>query len=142
MGVIMAIKLYGRDPLKMFENVFSETMTPFFSSMAPSFRVDVSEDDKTIYIDADMPGVKKEDVKISMDEDILTINAERTHEEEEKKKDYHRIERSYGSMSRSFTVGENVDADGIEAKYDNGVLHIVLPKKEPVEKAKKEIDVK
>ncbi len=94
----MAIKLYGRDPLKLFENVFSETMTPLFSSMAPSFRVDVSEDEKSIFIDADMPGLKKEDVKISMDEDVLTICAERTHEEEEKKKDYHRIERSYGSM--------------------------------------------
>ncbi len=138
----MAIKLYGRDPLKLFENVFSETMTPLFSSMAPSFRVDVSEDDTTVYIDADMPGVKKEDVRISMEEDVLTICAERTHEEEEKKKDYHRIERSYGSMSRSFTVGENVDPDSIEAKYDNGVLHIRLPKKEPVEKAKKEIEVK
>jgi len=138
----MAIKLYGRDPLKLFENVFSETMTPLFSSMAPSFRVDVSEDENSIFIDADMPGLKKEDVKISMDEDVLTICAERTHEEEEKKKDYHRIERSYGSMSRSFTVGENVDADNIDASYDNGVLHIALPKKEPVEKVKKEIAVK
>ncbi|ASQ91281.1 heat-shock protein Hsp20 [Prosthecochloris sp. GSB1] len=138
----MAIKLYGRDPLKLFENVFSETMTPLFSSMAPSFRVDVSEDEKSIFIDADMPGLKKEDVKISMDEDVLTICAERTHEEEEKKKDYHRIERSYGSMSRSFTVGENVDADNIDASYDNGVLHIVLPKKEPMEKVKKAIEVK
>ena len=138
----MALKLYGRDPLKMFENAFSETMTPFFSSMAPSFRVDVSEDEKTLYIDADMPGVKKEDVRISMEEDILTISAERSHEEEEKKKDYHRIERSYGSMSRSFTVGENVDIENIEANYDNGVLHIVLPKKESAEKPKKEINVK
>ncbi len=138
----MAIKLYGRDPLKMFENVFSETMTPFFSSMAPSFRVDVSEDENNIYIDADMPGVKKEDVKISMDEDVLTISAERSHEEEEKKKDYHRIERSYGSMSRSFTVGDNISAEEVDAVYDNGVLHITLPKKEPVEKPKKEITVK
>ncbi len=138
----MAIKLYGRDPLKMFENVFSETMTPFFSSMAPSFRVDVSEDEKNIYIEADMPGVNKEDVKISMDEDVLTISAERSHEEEKKKKDYHRIERSYGSMSRSFTVGDNISADEVDASYDNGVLHITLPKKEPVEKPKKEITVK
>ena len=138
----MAIKLYGRDPLKMFENVFSETMTPFFSSMAPSFRVDVSEDENNIYIDADMPGVKKEDVRISMDEDVLTISAERSHEEEEKKKDYHRIERSYGSMSRSFTVGDNISAEEVDAVYDNGVLHITLPKKEPVEKPKKEITVK
>ena len=82
----MAIKLYGRDPLKMFENVFNETVSPFVSSMvAPSFKVDVSEDEEAIYIDADMPGMKKEEVKISMDEDVLTISAERTHEEEQKK---------------------------------------------------------
>ncbi|MCG8376825.1 MAG: Hsp20/alpha crystallin family protein, partial [Chlorobiales bacterium] len=55
----MAIKLYGRDPLKMFENVFNETVSPFVSSMvAPSFKVDVSEDEEAIYIDADMPGMK------------------------------------------------------------------------------------
>ena len=139
----MAIKLYGRDPLKMFENVFNETVSPFVSSMvAPSFKVDVSEDEEAIYIDADMPGMKKEGVKISMDEDVLTISAERTHEEEQKKKDYHRVERSYGSMSRSFSLGENVDLENVDAKYDNGVLHIVVPKKEPTEKKAKEIEVK
>lgn len=139
----MAIKLYGRDPLKMFENVFNETVSPFVSSMvAPSFKVDVSEDEEAIYIDADMPGMKKEEVKISMDEDVLTISAERTHEEEQKKKDYHRVERSYGSMSRSFSLGENVDLENVDAKYDNGVLHIVMPKKEPTEKKAKEIEVK
>ncbi len=139
----MAIKLYGRDPLKMFENVFNETVSPFVSSMvAPSFKVDVSEDEEAIYIDADMPGMKKEEVKISMDEDVLTISAERTHEEEQKKKDYHRVERSYGSMSRSFSLGENVDLENVDAKYDNGVLHIVVPKKEPTEKKAKEIEVK
>lgn len=139
----MAIKLYGRDPLKMFENVFNETVSPFVSSMvAPSFKVDVSEDEEAIYIDADMPGMKKEEVKISMDEDVLTISAERTHEEEQKKKDYHRVERSYGSMSRSFSLGENVDLENVDAKYDNGVLRIVVPKKEPTEKKAKEIEVK
>ncbi|MCG8375661.1 MAG: Hsp20/alpha crystallin family protein, partial [Chlorobiales bacterium] len=131
------------DPLKMFENVFNETVSPFVSSMvAPSFKVDVSEDEEAIYIDADMPGMKKEEVKISMDEDVLTISAERTHEEEQKKKDYHRVERSYGSMSRSFSLGENVDLENVDAKYDNGVLHIVVPKKEPTEKKAKEIEVK
>lgn len=139
----MAIKLYGRDPLKMFENVFNDTVSPFVTSMvAPSFKVDVSEDENNIYIDADMPGMKKEDVKISVDEDVMTICAERSHEEEEKKKDYHRIERTYGSMSRSFTVGDNVDTDNIEAAYENGVLHITVPKKEPMEKKSKEITVK
>lgn len=139
----MAIKLYGRDPLKMFENVFNDAVSPFVSSMvAPSFKVDISEDEKAIYIDADMPGIKKEDVKISMDDDVLTICTERSHEEEEKKKDYHRIERTYGSMSRSFTVGENVDSDNIDARYDNGVLRIQIPKREPEKKKAKEINVK
>ena len=139
----MALRLYGRDPLKMFENVFNETVSPFVSSMvAPSFKVDVSEDEKAIYIDADMPGMNKEDVKISMDEDVLTISAERTHEEEEKKKDYHRVERSYGSMSRSFSLGENVDLDNVDATYDNGELRVVVLKKEPTEKKAKEIKVK
>ncbi|MCW8798008.1 MAG: Hsp20/alpha crystallin family protein, partial [Prosthecochloris sp.] len=54
----------------------------------------------------------------------------------------HRIERTYGSMSRSFSVGDNVDVDKIEASYDNGVLHIVVPKKEPVEKKSKDISIK
>jgi len=139
----MALRLYGRDPLKMFENVFNDTVSPFVTSMvAPSFKVDVSEDEKAIYIDADMPGMNKEDVKISMDEDVLTISAERTHEEEEKKKDYHRVERSYGSMSRSFSLGENVDLDHVDATYENGELRVVVMKKEPTEKKAKEITVK
>ncbi len=138
----MPIKLYGRDPLKMFENVFTDTVSPFVSSMvAPSFKVDISEDEKSICIDADMPGMKKEDVKVSIDKDVLTISAERSHEEEEKKKDYHRVERSYGSMSRSFSLGENVDSEKVEAKYDNGVLHVVVPKKEPTEKKSKDVEV-
>ncbi|MCF8384068.1 MAG: Hsp20/alpha crystallin family protein [Chlorobium sp.] len=139
----MSLKLYGRDPLKMFEDVFNDKVSPFFSSMiTPSFRVDISEDEKAIYVSADMPGMKKEDVKVSMEDDVLCISAERKQEEEEKKKGYHRIERSWGSMSRSFSVGDNVDGENIEASYDNGVLKITLPKKEPEPKKGKEIEVK
>ncbi|NHQ59380.1 Hsp20/alpha crystallin family protein [Chlorobium sp. BLA1] len=139
----MSLKLYGRDPLRMFEDVFNDKVSPFFSSMvAPSFKVDISEDENAINIEADLPGVKKEDVKVSMDDDVLCITAERTQNEEEKKKGYHRIERSWGSLSRSFTVGENINADKIEASYDNGVLKIVLPKSEPKPKTGKEISIK
>jgi HSP20 family protein len=139
----MSLKLYGRDPLRVFEDVFNDKVSPFFSSMmAPTFKVDISEDDNAINIEADLPGVKKEDVKVSMDEDVLCISAERSQTEEEKKKGYHRIERSWGSLNRSFTVGENVDAGKIEASYDNGVLKIVLPKVEPKPKTGKEIPVK
>ncbi|MEE9904170.1 MAG: Hsp20/alpha crystallin family protein [Chlorobium sp.] len=139
----MSLKLYGRDPLKMFEDVFNDKVSPFFSSMiTPSFKVDISEDEQAIYVSADMPGMKKEDVKVSMEDDVLCISAERKQEEEEKKKGYHRIERTWGSMSRSFTVGDNVDADNIQASYDNGELKITLPKKEAEPKKGKEIEVK
>jgi len=139
----MSLKLYGRDPLKMFEDVFNDKVSPFFSSMmAPAFKVDISEDENAIFIEADMPGIKKEDVKVSMEDDVLCISAERNQSEEEKKKGYHRIERSWGSLSRSFTVGENVDAEKIEASYDNGVLKIVVPKIEPKPKTGKDIPVR
>lgn len=141
----MSLKLYGRDPLKMFEDVFNERLTPFFSSMgsmmAPTFKVDISEDEKAFFLNADIPGVKKEDVKVTMEDEVLCITAERAQEEEEKKKNYHRIERSWGSMSRSFTIGNNVDSEQIKAAYDNGVLRIVVPKKEPEPRKSKEIAV-
>ncbi|AAM73188.1 MAG TPA: Hsp20/alpha crystallin family protein [Chlorobaculum sp.] len=141
----MALTLYGKDPLKMFEDVFNERLTPFISSMgsmmAPAFKVDISEDEKAIYLSADIPGVKKEDVKVSIEDDVISISAERTQEEEEKKKNYHRVERSWGSLSRSFTIGDNVDSDNITANYDNGVLKVVIPKKEPEQKKSKEIAV-
>ncbi|NTU57330.1 MAG: Hsp20/alpha crystallin family protein [Chlorobiaceae bacterium] len=141
----MTLKLYGRDTLKMFEDVFNERLTPFFSSMGsmitPTFKVDISEDDKAFYLSADIPGVKKEDVKVTMDEDVLCISAERNQEEEEKNKNYHRVERSWGSLSRSFTIGSNIDSENIQASYDNGVLKVVVPKREVVEKKSKEIPV-
>ncbi len=139
----MALTLYGSDPLKMFEDVFNDKVSPFFSSMvAPSFKVDISEDDAAIFIEADMPGVKKEDIKVSIEDNVLSISAERSQNEEEKSKGFHRIERTWGSLSRSFTVGENVDGDNIEATYDNGVLKIKVPKIEPKPKTGKEITVK
>jgi HSP20 family protein len=141
----MNLKLYGRDPLKMFEDVFNERLTPFISSMgsmiAPTFKVDISEDEKAFYISADIPGVKKEDVKVTMEDDLICISAERTQEEEEKKKNYHRVERSWGSLSRSFTVGGNVDSENITATYDNGVLKIVVPKKEVTPPKAKEVTI-
>jgi len=139
----MSLTLFKRDPLKLFENVFNDNVSPFFSSIvAPSFKVDISEDESAIFIEADMPGIKKEDIKVSLEDGVLSICAERVHNEEEKKKGYHRVERSWGSLSRSFTVGENVDPEKIEAAYDNGVLNIKVPKVKPEPKSGKEITVK
>jgi len=101
---------------------------------APS--VDIKETETDITVKADLPGMKKEDIDISIDNDTLVIKGERKFEKEEKDKDYVRMERSYGSFYRSFTLGVPVKEDEVKASYKNGVLEIVIPKAE-VKKAKK-----
>jgi len=101
--------------------------------------VDIKETDKEIRIKADLPGMKKEDIDISVDEDQLVIKGERIEEEEKKDKDYVRIERSYGSFYRSFNIGVPVRSDQIKASYKEGVLELVLPKAEAKKPKKIEI---
>lgn len=98
--------------------------------------IDVSEDDSNIYLRADLPGINREDIEISMEEDVLTIKGERKIEEEKKGKNHYIIERGYGSFSRSIQLGSGVQQDKINAKYKDGVLEVVLPKTEK-EKPKK-----
>jgi HSP20 family protein len=95
--------------------------------------VDVAESDSEYTITADLPEVKKEDVSISIENGVLTFSGKRKHESEEKdpKKKFHRIERSYGSYARSFRVPANVDAGAINARFEDGVLRIQLPKTAP-----------
>jgi HSP20 family protein len=102
--------------------------------------VDITEDDKEYLIKAELPEVKKEDVKISIHDNVLSISGERKYEKEEKGKKYHRVERAYGSFMRSFTLPEEADAGKISADYKDGVLKVHLAKSE---KAKpKSIEVK
>jgi HSP20 family protein len=102
--------------------------------------VDIAETDTEYQIKAELPEVKKEDVKVTVEDGVLTIQGERRHEVEEKGKRYHRVERSYGSFVRSFTLPDHVDDAKVKAEYKDGVLHLHLPKSE---KAKpKAIDVK
>jgi len=90
--------------------------------------VDVTETDKEYAIKAELPEVKKEDVKVNVDNGCLTIQGERKQEKEEKNKKYHRIERSYGSFFRSFTLPDDADATKISAECKDGILNIKLPK--------------
>jgi len=92
--------------------------------------VDVSETEKEFLIKAELPEMKKEDVKVTLDEGILTIQGERKLEKEEKGKRFHRIERSYGSFTRSFTLPDDVDAAKVAAEFKDGMLNIRLPKTE------------
>jgi len=106
---------------------------------APS--VDISETESAYLIKGEIPGVKKEDVKISIQDGMLTIQGERKQEREDKDKKYHRIERSYGSFHRSFSLPQTVDRDKIKAGYKNGVLTVTLAKREEVKPKQIRIDV-
>ena len=102
--------------------------------------VDVFETKDSLVLKADLPQVNKEDVDISVDGNLLTIRGERKREKEVNEKDYYRMERSYGTFSRSFTLPGTVNAEKIEASFEGGVLSVTLPKKE--ESKPKQIKVK
>jgi HSP20 family protein len=102
--------------------------------------VDIYEDKAGIHVRADLAGVKPEDIKVNVENNVLTVSGERKLENEEKRDAYHRVERFYGSFSRSFALTDEVDAEDIDAKYDNGVLTVSL-KKRPTAK-RREIAVK
>jgi HSP20 family protein len=125
--------LFGRTPLRGFGE---EAMT--LSEWTPL--VDIAEDDKEYLIKAELPEVKKEDVKVTVENGVLTITGERKFEKEEKGKKYHRVERGYGSFMRSFTLPEGAAGDKISAEFKDGVLKVHLAKS--AEAKPKSIDVK
>jgi HSP20 family protein len=104
----------------------------------PAF--DVSETEKEVIVKAELPGMDVKDIDIALTDGLLTIKGERKLEKEDKKENYHRIERQFGSFSRSLNLGAKVRSDGIEAAYKDGVLTVTLPKVE--ESKPKKIEVK
>jgi len=102
--------------------------------------VDIAEDDKEYIVKAELPGLNKENIKVSVEGGVLSIAGERKVEKEEKNKKYHRIERSYGSFTRSFTLPDDASGEKVNAEFKDGVLKVHLPKEE---KAKsKSVEVK
>jgi HSP20 family protein len=93
-------------------------------------RVDVLEDEKAFEIHVAVPGMNKEDFKIDLNDNYLTISGERKFTREKKENNFHSIETQFGTFSRSFTLPENVDANKINAKYVNGILEVNIPKDE------------
>jgi HSP20 family protein len=98
--------------------------------------LDISEDEKNITVKAEIPGMEPKDIDISMANGMLIIKGEKKFEDEKKKENYHRIERSYGSFYRSLPLSAGIKEEAIKAQYDKGILTITLPKSE-VSKAKK-----
>ena len=92
--------------------------------------VDITEDDKEYVIKAELPEMKKEDIKLSVEDNVMSISGERKYEKEEKGKKYHRIERTYGSFMRRFTLPDTADGSTVSAEYKDGVLNVRLPKSE------------
>lgn len=116
------------DPFRMLDEMersfFGGNNHPAMST----FRTDVTDTGDAFVLDAELPGFKKEDIKIDVENDCLTISAERKVDEEEKQKNFIKRERFYGSFSRSFDVS-GVNVDGIEAAYNDGILKLTMPKK-------------
>ncbi|MGI9302580.1 MAG: Hsp20/alpha crystallin family protein [Gammaproteobacteria bacterium] len=105
-------------------------------------RVDVSETEEGYYIEMELPGMSENDIGLTLSDDSLTVKGEKSEEREEKKKNYHVAERSYGSFQRTFRVPGGVDRNKVEASCSKGVLNISLPKSELAKKEKRSIEVK
>jgi len=103
--------------------------------------VNTREDENTYHVEVDLPGIKKDDVEINIDNNILTISGERKIKNEVKKENYYKIESNYGSFQRSFTLPEKVDIQNISASSQDGILEIMIPKLKVIDSSRK-IDIK
>lgn len=92
--------------------------------------VDIEETPETLRVIAELPGMKREDIQVEFENGLLTIRGSRTREEEKKEKNFHRVERSFGSFARAFRLPATVDAEKIAATYEDGVLRLEMPKRE------------
>ena len=108
-------------------------------SWAPA--VDVYEKDGNIVLKAELPGLDPKDVDVRVENNILTLRGERRFDDEVKRDNYHRVERAYGTFTRSFTLPNAVDTNNIKADFKDGVLHVVLPKKEEAKQRQIQINV-
>lgn len=132
---------------------FNTTLPVFFNNLGGKFeenmvsgkwtpQVDIYEDKNGIALETDLPGVKPEDVKISLENFKLTVSGERKFEHEGNQNNWHRVERGYGSFTRSFSLPTSVNVDGVKAEFKNGVLCITLPKREEVKARQIQVEVK
>ncbi len=129
-------------PFKVMDSLFDDTWEPLTLFEIPELKLpklDIKEEDKEYIVSAEVPGFNKEDIKVELNDDVLTIASETKEEKEETKEGYIYKERSHRSFSRSFTVPGNLRPEEINAKLENGILTINLPKKEPLPAKKIEI---
>lgn len=128
------------DLRNFFDDFFSDSFMPAFFNSANPMKADIKENEKDYVIDAELPGVRKEDIKLEFRDDTLTIAVEHNEQVDEERENYIRKERRYGSFARSFHV-ENVNHDGVTAKYNDGILTVTIPKAEEGKEKNRRIDI-
>jgi len=120
----------AREPFfRLFDTFFNDAGEDLTTrSWTPP--VDIQETDDAYRLHAELPGLTKDDIQITLENNVLRLSGERKFEKDVKKENYHRIERTYGTFSRSFALPTQVSSDKVEAKFDSGVLSVVVPKAE------------
>jgi HSP20 family protein len=128
-----------------FRRPFSRTLWPrlprMFEEVEPTPSVDIYDDGDNIIVKSDLPGMSKDDIEVNLTDDTITLSGERKKEEKIDKNNYYRLERSYGSFRRSFTLPTEVQTDKAKASFKNGVLEIKIPKTEAVKKKEHKIKI-
>lgn len=141
----MTLMRYTRPGSDLMSKRFSDIMDEFFNDAVKARQdsfvpgIDISETDDKFLINVELPGMKKDDIDVSLENGRLTISGERKFEKEDKGKTFHRIETSYGSFNRSFQLPDNVDEESVKATYEDGILNISIDKAE--DKVTKKIEI-
>ncbi|HSD63527.1 MAG TPA: Hsp20/alpha crystallin family protein [Ignavibacteriaceae bacterium] len=137
------------EPLRELDNL-NNRLHKFFGEFPANIdlgfsfspRIDVFADDKDFYLEAELPGLKKDEIKISLQDNILTLSGEKKKSDENDNKEYFRNERIFGTFSRSFTLPEDINPDSTEAKFEDGVLKISIAKTEVKSEKERNIKIK
>jgi HSP20 family protein len=139
------------DPFRDIRNLQEEVNRLFSTNLSRSFpdegiargawnpSVDIYENKDQIVLEAELPGMNREDFDVTIENNVITVRGERRFEKKDEADSYHRVERSYGSFTRSFTLPQTVTADSATAEYRNGVLRVTLPKREEVKARRIEV---
>lgn len=144
----MIMNVIKYDPFRELRSLHDE-MNRLFSGSTPdrgefargawSPNVDIYEDKEHLFVEAELPGMQREDFEVSVENSVLTLKGERKFEKKTEGDNYHRVERSYGSFTRQFTLPQTITAEGAVADFENGVLKVSLPKREETKARKIEI---
>lgn len=135
---------FQKEMNQLFNNFFTESPFAAMKWNEETFnpKVNVAETDTNVQITAELPGMEEKDIDVSLAENTLTIKGEKKKESEEKNKNFHRVERSYGYFQRSLPLPAEVEVDKVAANFKNGILNITLPKSQASKAKSKKIEIK